>query len=116
MGSNHPRKMFVNLPVRDLKKSMAFFAALGFEFNPQFTDEKAACMIHVRVVLLRPRWASLGGSVDGSKGRATVSGSGDRVNDTRTSGCAACWRGRRVERPRTNEPGHERTSLLLEHR
>lgn len=39
------RKLFVNLPVRDLDKSMAFFAALGFTFNPQFTDEKAACMV-----------------------------------------------------------------------
>ena len=39
------RKIFVNLPVRDLKRSMDFFAALGFTFNPQFTDDKAACMI-----------------------------------------------------------------------
>ena len=39
------RKLFVNLPVRDLSKSMAFFAKLGFEFNPKFTDDKAACMI-----------------------------------------------------------------------
>jgi predicted lactoylglutathione lyase len=39
------RKIFVNLPVRDLKKSMEFFSALGFGFNQQFTDEKAACMI-----------------------------------------------------------------------
>lgn len=39
------RKIFVNLPVRDLQKTMAFFSALGFSFNPQFTDEKAACMI-----------------------------------------------------------------------
>lgn len=39
------RKIFVNLPVRDLKRSMAFFAALGFSFNPQFTDETAACMV-----------------------------------------------------------------------
>jgi uncharacterized protein len=39
------RKIFVNLPVRDLQKSMAFFAKLGFEFNPRFTDEKAACMV-----------------------------------------------------------------------
>jgi predicted lactoylglutathione lyase len=39
------RKLFVNLPVRDLKASMDFFAKLGFEFNQQFTDEKAACMI-----------------------------------------------------------------------
>ena len=39
------RMIFVNLPVRDLEKSIAFFKALGFEFNPQFTDETAACMI-----------------------------------------------------------------------
>ncbi|HKO56751.1 MAG TPA: VOC family protein [Thermoanaerobaculia bacterium] len=39
------REIFVNLPVRDLQKSMQFFTALGFSFNPQFTDDKAACMI-----------------------------------------------------------------------
>ena len=39
------RKMFVNLAVRDLKKSTQFFSALGFTFNPKFTDDKAACMI-----------------------------------------------------------------------
>ena len=39
------RMIFVNLPVRDLAKSMQFFSALGFTFNPQFTDDKAACMI-----------------------------------------------------------------------
>lgn len=39
------RMLFVNLAVRDLKKSMEFFSKLGFEFNPKFTDEKAACMI-----------------------------------------------------------------------
>jgi predicted lactoylglutathione lyase len=31
--------------VRDLKKSMDFFSALGFTFNPQFTDENATCMV-----------------------------------------------------------------------
>jgi predicted lactoylglutathione lyase len=36
---------FINLPVADLKTSMAFYGALGFSFNPQFTDETAACMI-----------------------------------------------------------------------
>jgi uncharacterized protein len=45
MPGNTPRKMFVNLPVRDLKKSMSFFARLGFTFSPKFTDEKAACMV-----------------------------------------------------------------------
>jgi len=39
------RKMFVNLPVKDLKKSIGFFTKLGFTFNPQFTDETATCMI-----------------------------------------------------------------------
>jgi predicted lactoylglutathione lyase len=39
------RSVFINLPVRELSKSMEFFAALGFSFNPQFTDDKAACMV-----------------------------------------------------------------------
>jgi predicted lactoylglutathione lyase len=39
------RKLFVNLPVRDLARSMEFFSKLGFEFNRQFTDDKAACMM-----------------------------------------------------------------------
>jgi uncharacterized protein len=39
------RMLFVNLPVADLEASKAFFAAMDFEFNPQFTDENAACMI-----------------------------------------------------------------------
>ncbi len=38
-------KIFVNLPVKDLKRSMSFYDALGFKNNPQFTDETAACMI-----------------------------------------------------------------------
>ena len=39
------RKIFVNLAVRDLQKSMEFFSTLGFTFNRQFTDDKAACMV-----------------------------------------------------------------------
>ena len=39
------RKIFVNLPVKDLNASIRFFTALGFRFNPQFTDETATCMI-----------------------------------------------------------------------
>ena len=38
-------KIFLNLPVKDLKKSMAFFNALGWHFNPQFTDETAASLV-----------------------------------------------------------------------
>ena len=40
-----PTKIFVNLPVKDLERSKAFFAKLGYSFNPQFTDERAACMV-----------------------------------------------------------------------
>jgi Predicted lactoylglutathione lyase len=38
-------KIFVNLPVKSLDKSVAFFKALGFKFNRQFTDQTAACMV-----------------------------------------------------------------------
>jgi predicted lactoylglutathione lyase len=45
MTDKRSRKIFVNLAVRDVKKSMDFFAKLGFTFNPKFTDDNAACMI-----------------------------------------------------------------------
>jgi len=39
------KQIFVNLPVRDLARSRAFFDSLGFEFNPQFSNPDGACMI-----------------------------------------------------------------------
>ena len=39
------KQIFVNLPVKDLPKSIDFFTKLGFTFNQQFTDENATCMI-----------------------------------------------------------------------
>jgi hypothetical protein len=39
------QQIFVNLPVKNLERSKAFFASLGFEFNPMFTDQNAACMV-----------------------------------------------------------------------
>jgi uncharacterized protein len=39
------RQIFVNLPVKDLDRSVAFFTSLGFTFNPDFTDETATCMV-----------------------------------------------------------------------
>lgn len=39
------KQIFVNLPVKDLQRSVAFFGKLGYAFNPQFTDENATCMI-----------------------------------------------------------------------
>lgn len=54
------KMIFVNLPVADLPKAMAFYAALGFTNNPHFTDETAACMvwsdsIHV-MLLTHDKW------------------------------------------------------------
>jgi predicted lactoylglutathione lyase len=54
------RNIFVNLPVKDLARSKAFFAALGFGFNAQFTNDEAACMVveqNIYVMLLtEPRF------------------------------------------------------------
>lgn len=54
------KMIFVNLPVADLKASTAFYDALGFENNPKFSDETAACMvwsdaIHV-MLLTHDKW------------------------------------------------------------
>jgi uncharacterized protein len=40
-----PKKIFVNLPINNLKQSVAFFTQLGFTFNAQFTNETSTCMI-----------------------------------------------------------------------
>lgn len=40
-----PRQIFVNLPVKDVARTRAFFTALGFEFNPQFSNDQGLCML-----------------------------------------------------------------------
>jgi len=49
-------QIFINLPVKDLARSKAFFAALGYGFNPQFSNDDAACMVvsehHIHIMLL----------------------------------------------------------------
>ena len=40
-----PHKLFVNIPVGDLQRSIRFFESLGFTFNRQFTDATATCML-----------------------------------------------------------------------
>ena len=40
-----PRNLYVNLPVKDLARSVDFFEALDFSFNPKFTNENAACLV-----------------------------------------------------------------------
>ena len=50
------RQMFVNLPIKNMERTQAFFKSLGFTFNPQFTNEQGACMVvsedHNYVMLL----------------------------------------------------------------
>jgi predicted lactoylglutathione lyase len=50
------RQIFVNLPIKNMERSQAFFKSLGFSFNPQFTNEQGACMVvsenHSYVMLL----------------------------------------------------------------
>jgi predicted lactoylglutathione lyase len=38
-------QIFVNLPIKSMERSQAFFKALGYSFNPQFTNEQGACMV-----------------------------------------------------------------------
>ena len=45
MATATSRKIFVNLAVEDLARSVDFFTKLGFSFDPRFTDEQATCMI-----------------------------------------------------------------------
>lgn len=39
------KQIYVNLPVSDLEKTKEFFSAIGFDFNPLFTNENAACLV-----------------------------------------------------------------------
>ena len=39
------RQIFVNLPIKNMERTQAFFKSLGFRFNPQFTNEQGACMV-----------------------------------------------------------------------
>lgn len=50
-----PAKVYINLPVRDLRQSIEFFSDVGFTIDPQYTDENASCMTvsdEVNVMLL----------------------------------------------------------------
>ncbi|MER5882351.1 VOC family protein [Streptomyces sp. NPDC001941] len=42
---SHPQMIFVNLPVKDLSTSRTFWEALGYSFNPQFSDDNTACLV-----------------------------------------------------------------------
>ena len=54
------KQIFVNLPIDNLKASMAFYDALGFKNNPQFTNDDAACMVYSETIFVmlhsHPSW------------------------------------------------------------
>jgi uncharacterized protein len=55
MKKSMSAKIFVNLPIKNLDRSVEFFTELGFKFNPEFTDQTTTCMIvseHIFVMLL----------------------------------------------------------------
>lgn len=55
------KQIYLNLPVKDLNRSIDFFTKTGFTFNPQFTDENATCMIigeNIFVMLLTDKFFS----------------------------------------------------------
>lgn len=70
------QQIFINLPVRDLPKAMAFYTALGSVKNPQFTDASAACMVlseHIFVMLLtHEKWATFTQKPIASSARSEV--------------------------------------------
>ena len=60
-----PHKLFVNIPVAELQRSINFFESLGFSFNAQFTDATATCMLVGEdayfMLLTRDKFASFAG-------------------------------------------------------
>ena len=76
-------QIFVNLPVKDLKRSVDFFTKLGYTFNPQFTDENATCMIlgeNLFVMLLVEKFFS----------SFTSKGITDTTKSTEVLTCVSC--------------------------
>lgn len=71
-----PRMIFINLPVSDLHRAMAFYAALGFVNEPRFTDETAAAMqwsdTIVVMLLTHSKWRTFTGRPIPSPGSSEV--------------------------------------------
>jgi uncharacterized protein len=69
------RKLFVNIPVSDVQRSIEFFEALGFNFNPQFTDASATCMLVGEdayfMLMLRDRFSAFTNRPQGDAQRET---------------------------------------------
>ena len=75
--SDAPKMIFVNLPVADLARSMAFYEAIGFANEPRFTDESAAAMIWSKtifvMILTHDKWKSFTDRPIADRGSSEVS-------------------------------------------
>ncbi|RYY56648.1 MAG: glyoxalase/bleomycin resistance/extradiol dioxygenase family protein [Chitinophagaceae bacterium] len=69
------KQMFINLPVKDLAKSRVFFEALGYQFNPHFSDDTAACLVLgdtiYAMLLTEPKFSSFTKKPISDAGKAT---------------------------------------------
>ena len=69
------RKLFVNIPISDVQRSIVFFEALGFAFNPQFTDASATCMLvgtdAYFMLMMKDRFEGFAKKPVGDSGRET---------------------------------------------
>jgi len=90
------RKMFVNLPVSDLPRSVAFFSSLGFRFDPAFTDDRATAMVVSEdafvMLLVEPFFTSFTGQPVPSTREVVIAlsaDSPDEVDDLVTRALAA---------------------------
>ena len=110
-------QMFVNLPVKDLPRSMAFFEKLGFAFEPRFTDERAACMVvgesNFVMLLTEPFFVSFTGRAIPDTARATeviVAVSQDSAADVDRIGAAALAAGAQTAKAtEESSPMHTRS-------
>ncbi len=93
------KQIFVNLAVKDLQKSMDFYAALGFTNNPQFSDDTGKCMVwsdNIFVMLLTHEKFKTFTEKPIADTKTNIAGlfslsvtSVDEVNDIMTKGLAA---------------------------
>ena len=99
-------KIFVNLPVKDLQKSRAFFGSLGFSFNPQFSDDTGACLVMSEAIyamlLTHPKFAQFTDKTiaDGHKSAEVIVALGvDNKDDVNRIADAALKAGGKEPRP-----------------
>jgi hypothetical protein len=106
--TNARRKLFVNLAVEDLDRSVEFFTGLGFSFDPRFTDETATCMVVGEdafvMLLVRERFKDFTSKELSDPARQTEAIMALTAESPRRSTGSPTPRSRRGPRRRTSRP------------